>query len=159
MKKFYLGAIVSTLFIVACGGSPTGPTAAPVPKPEPPVVTDIPAPIPTPEPAPAPVPVPAPTPAPRSAWQAEVGFEHWQLGPDQLPGHFEVSWQGNRLEFANHGADILVQSNLGIFALLPATFPNQRGKITIAFDSEYHATWNWDSPEGQAMGEMTFVKY
>lgn len=157
------GVILFSVSVTGCSGfaTPTGPTnPGPTVQPVTPQPTPDPEPTPEPTPAPTPEPTPAPTPTPAPAlhgWWADTGWEHWYFN-DQLDGHFQVRYQGDQLWFGDHVATIVLQSNLGIMALLPADNPTEAGKIVIAFDSETHGIWSWNSLEGQAQGELTFYQ-
>ena len=163
MRKYL--CVIALVLTTACSGlqTPTGPTdpgptvttVTPEPQPQPPAPEPDPAPAPTPTPTPVPVPPPPPA---KHGWWAETGWESW-IGVDQLDGHFQVRWAGDKLWFGDHVAEIVLQSNLGIFALLPADNPVNQGKITIAIDDTgMHGSWTWNSLDGQAMGSITFYQ-
>lgn len=151
------------LFVAACGGGPTAPSASsrnqnqsqwvtPVPSPSPtptPPPTVEPAPVPAPIPTPEPIPAPTPKPV---TYIAATDTAHW-FGQEVVPTRFEVSWNGDTLRFGPVSATIHAQDEHGIFAVMPGSNATNYSRIQIDLDGDQGA-WTFSGPAGQASGRM-----
>lgn len=143
MKMLILAGVCG--LTIACGGSPTGPTATREAKT---VAVVAPEPTSAPEAIPEPPPVPAPAP-PSDAirFRGEVGQAHW-YGPAIFSGHFELAIYHDHIEASGHGWDILARTPDGWTA-------GTRNVDTLIIESRGGAwAWTYNGLAGQASGSL-----
>ena len=151
-----LVAAATSIFLLACGSSPTGPTTtgggatnattpapAPTPDPAPP---PTPSPTPNPAPAPGPTPSPAPDPAPVPAeppvrYTAHVDSAHWVGTPLFASDEIEILRYPDRIVFGSLTLPILLQDDRRVIA-------RTKDMSFSAVDSE----WSFNGLAGQGSG-------
>src|SRR4051812_6270985 len=155
-------AVALTASVVACGSTPTSPTAtvagqpdvttpAPTPTPVPPPSSD---PAPAPSPAPAPVPAPPAPPAPVWRFDGSTTEAHWFTAP-ALPDRFELETTKSSGEIGGHTFPIMSQAPDKVYVIAETqtveTLPRESHG---AADGSGSWTWTYNGRPGQEIGTL-----
>jgi hypothetical protein len=166
-------AISLSVFVAACGSSPTAPTStggnqtstgSPAPSPDPtpsPAPTPAPAPEPSPAPGPAPAPpgpapapAPAPQPAPGWTFDGSTSQAHWFAAPT-LPDRFELEIANGSVQASGHTFPILSQAPDNVYVIA-----GTRNVETLTLEyygpTDGSGSWRWtyNGLPGQATGTL-----